>query len=359
VSADGPAPRGADPPGGESAVIDTHVHIIVSEITREHGGGQPWRPKIIRGGGRQRIEMGGVEVRSVRHEFVNPEGILAETEAAGSGRVVLCPFVGLLRYDADARDALESGAIQNTALAALVRAHPARVAALGTVPLQDPALAARELETVVGSGLAGVEIAASVRGVYLGDDRFRPFWDAAAALGAVVFIHPTTRGFDIPAFTRYHLGNAVGNPFETTITAADLVMSGVLESYPNLRIVLAHGGGAVLALRGRLGHAYEHVEAARARLRTPPDESFRRFYYDTIVHDGTLLRQLIAHAGADHVVLGSDYPFDMGVERPADQMRALGLSADDERRVLGGTAERLFGFRAGTPAAGRRDITPA
>ncbi|HEV2438903.1 MAG TPA: amidohydrolase family protein [bacterium] len=329
-----------------ASVIDAHVHIIVPEITRGHGGGEPWRPHVIRDGARQRIEIGGVEVRSVRHEFVHPDGVLAETAAAGSDRVVLCPFVGLLRYDADPRDALESGGIQNGALAALVRAHPDRIAGLGTVPLQDPALAARELETAVRAGLAGVEIAASVRGVYLGDDRFRPFWEAAAALRAVVFIHPTTRGFEIPAFARHHLGNAVGNPFETTITAADLVMSGVLESHPDLRIVLAHGGGAVLALRGRLRHAYEQVEAARARLRTSPDESFRHFYYDTIVHDGVLLRQLIAYAGADRVVLGSDYPFDMGVERPADQVRALDLSAEDERRVLGGTAERLVAGNA-------------
>jgi aminocarboxymuconate-semialdehyde decarboxylase len=327
------------------SVVDTHVHIIVPEITRGRGRDEPWRPQVVRDGPRQRIEIGGTEVRSVRHEFVNPDGILAETAAAGSDRVVLCPFVGLLRYDVEARDALESGGIQNAALAALARVHPDRVAALGTVPLQDPALAARELETVVRSGLAGVEIAASVRGVYLGDDRFRPFWEAASSLRAVVFIHPTTRGFDIPVFARFHLGNAVGNPFETTIAAADLVMSGVLESYPDLRIVLAHGGGAVLALRGRLGHAYEQVESARSRLRTPPEESFRRFYFDTIVHDGTLLRQLIAYAGADHVVLGSDYPFDMGVERPADQVRALELSADDERRVLSDTAERLFAGR--------------
>jgi aminocarboxymuconate-semialdehyde decarboxylase len=329
-----------------TAVVDTHVHIIVPEITREHGP-EPWRPRVIRDGDRQRIEIGGVEVRSVRHEFVNPDGVLAETAAAGSDRVVLCPFVGLLRYDADPRDALESGGIQNAALGRLVRAHPGRLAALGTVPLQEPALAARELEAAVQLGLAGVEIAASVRGVYLGDDRFRPFWEAASALGAVVFIHPTTRGFEIPAFARYHLSNAVGNPFETTITAADLVMSGVLETFPSLRIVLAHGGGAVLALRGRLRHAYEEVDAARARLRMPPDESLRRFYYDTIVHDATLLRQLVAYAGADHVVLGSDYPFDMGVERPADQVRALELSAEDERRVLGETANELFaGSRA-------------
>jgi predicted TIM-barrel fold metal-dependent hydrolase len=325
-----------------AAVVDTHVHIVVPEITRGDGHDEPWRPKVVRDGARQRIEIGGVEVRSVRHEFVNPDGLLAETAAAGSDRVVLCPFVGLLRYDADPRETLESGRIQNAALAALVRAHPGRVAALGTVPLQDSTLAARELETALRSGLAGVEIAASVRGVYLGDDRFRPFWEAAEALRAVVFIHPTTRGFEIPAFSRYHLANAVGNPFETTITAADLVMSGVLESHPDLRIVLAHGGGAALALRGRLRHAYEQVDAARARLGASPDASFRRFYYDTIVHDETLLRQLIAYAGADHVVLGSDYPFDMGVERPADQVRALELSADAERRVLCGTAERLF-----------------
>ena len=324
-----------------AAVVDTHVHIIVPEITREHGR-EPWRPRVVRDGGTQRIDIGGVEVRSVRHEFVDPEAVLAETAAAGSDRVVLCPFVGLLRYDAEPEDALESGRIQNAALAAFVHAHPGRVAALGTVPLQDPALAARELEAVVRSGLAGVEIAASARGVYLGDDRFRPFWEAADALRAVVFIHPTTRGFDIPAFARFHLANAVGNPFETTITAADLMMSGVLESHPGLRIILAHGGGAILALRGRLRHAHEHVAAARARLRTSPEDSLRRFYFDTIVHDATLLGQLVAYAGADHVVLGSDYPFDMGVERPADAVRSLALAADDERRILGGNALRLL-----------------
>jgi aminocarboxymuconate-semialdehyde decarboxylase len=323
-------------------VVDAHVHIIVPEITRAHGRGEAWRPKVIRDGGRRRIEIGGVEVRSVRHEFVDPEGLLAETAAAGSNGVVLCPFVGLLRYDADPRDALESGGIQNAALARLVRVHPGRVAALGTVPMQDPALAAQELGAVVRSGLAGVEVAASVRGVSLGDDRFRPFWGAAEALGAAVFIHPTTRGFDIPAFARYHLANAVGNPFETTITAADLVMSGVLEAHPALRILLAHGGGAVLALRGRLRHAYEHVEAARARLHTPPEDSLKRLYFDTIVHDATLLRQLIAYAGPDHVLLGSDYPFDMGVGRPADQVRGLELPPPDERRVLGGNAARLL-----------------
>jgi aminocarboxymuconate-semialdehyde decarboxylase len=329
-------------PSGPASAVDTHVHIIVPDITREHGRGEAWRPKVTFDGGRQRIEIGGVDVRSVRHEFVDPNGLLAETEAAGSGRVVLCPFVGLLRYDAEPSDALESGGIQNAALAGLVRRHAGRVAALGTVPLQEPPLAARALETAMRSGLAGVEVAASVRGVYLGDDRFRPFWEAAEALGAVVFIHPTTRGFDIPAFGRYHLANAVGNPFETTIAAADLVMSGVLDAHPQLRIILAHGGGAILALRGRLRHAYERVTAARSRLRTSPEESFRRLYFDTIVHDGTLLRQLVGYAGADHVVLGSDYPFDMGVERPADQIRALELPPPDEQNVLSGTAERLF-----------------
>ncbi|MHB8731735.1 MAG: hypothetical protein ACYDAB_08090 [bacterium] len=108
-----------------TGVVDTHVHIIVREITREHGP-EPWRPRVIRDGDRQRIEIGGVEVRSVRHEFVNLEGVLAETAAAGSDRVVLCPFVGLLRYDAEPRDALESGGIQNAALARLVRAHGCR-----------------------------------------------------------------------------------------------------------------------------------------------------------------------------------------------------------------------------------------
>src|SRR5918996_6669073 len=178
--------------------LDAHAHVIVPEIT----GDGPWRPRVYRDdAGAQVVEMGGKQIRAAVAEFVDIDGILSAQDEAGVDRVLLCPWVPLLYYDADPDEGLRRARIQNDALAGLVRDHPDRVTALGAVPLQDPELAAGELQVLMGDGvLRGVEAAASVRGVFLGDDRFEPFWDAAEATGALVFVHPTTRGFDSPAF---------------------------------------------------------------------------------------------------------------------------------------------------------------
>jgi aminocarboxymuconate-semialdehyde decarboxylase len=324
--------------------IDMHAHVIVPEITREAGAGEAWRPRVFRDdAGAQVVEMGGTEIRSAIAEFVNIDDILATQEEAGVERVLLCPWVPLLYYDADPDEGLKRARIQNEALARLVRDDPNRVSALGAVPLQDPTLAAAELRALMEAGvLRGVEVAASVRGVFLGDDRFEPFWDAAAATGALVFVHPTTRGFDSPAFQDYYLWNTVANPLETATTAAHMVVAGVMERHRELRVLLAHGGGALLAVRGRMRHAHGFQPQASARLRESPEDSIRRFYFDTLTHDDQLLRALIDYAGPDHVLLGSDYPFDMGEARHVDTVRALGLSPELEAAILAGNAERLL-----------------
>jgi aminocarboxymuconate-semialdehyde decarboxylase len=326
--------------------VDVHAHVIVPEITREAGPADAWRAHVFRGdAGDQVVEMGGKEIRSAVAEFVDIEGILAAQDAAGVNRVLLCPWVPLLYYDAGPDEGLARARIQNEALAQLVRDHPGRVSALGALPLQDPALAAGELRALMEGGvLKGVELAASVRGVFLGDDRFEAFWEAAEATGALVFIHPTTRGFDSSAFQDYYLWNTVANPMETAITAAHMVVAGVMERHPGLRVLLAHGGGALLAVRGRMRHAHGFQPQASSRLRESPDDSIRRFYFDTLTHDDALLRALIDYAGPDRVMLGSDYPFDMGDARHVDTVRALGLPPDVEEAILGGNAERLLGL---------------
>src|SRR5215211_8128254 len=326
---------------------DFHAHVIVPEIMRDAAPSEEWRPRVYREDGAQVVELGGRPIRSAVGEFVDVDRIIEAQEGAGIARTVLCPWVPLLFYEAEPDEGLRRCRIQNDALAALVRARPERVAALGAVPLQEPDPAAGELERLMArGGLAGVEVAASVRGVFLGDDRFEPFWAAAERNGALVFVHPTTRGFDVPALADYYLWNSVGNPFETTIAAAHMVMAGVLERHPGLRVLLAHGGGALLALRGRLRHAHSFQPQARARLGEPPEESLRRFYYDTVTHDPVLLRQVIDFAGLDRVLCGSDYPFDMGIERPAEAVRALGLSPDEENAILSANALRLLGQEA-------------
>jgi len=324
--------------------FDAHAHVIVPEITREAGDGEPWRPRVFRDDrGAQVVEMGGREIRAAISEFVDIGRILAAQDEAGVDRVLLCPWVPLLYYDAEPDDGLGRARIQNDALTGLVRANPDRVAALGALPLQDPELAAAELRTLMDGGvLKGVEVAASVRGVFLGDDRFEPFWDAAESTGAVVFIHPTTRGFDSPAFQDYYLWNTVANPLETATTAAHMVVAGVMERHPGLRVLLAHGGGALMAVRGRMRHAHGFQPQAKARLGESPEDSIRRFYFDTLTHDDALLRALIDYVGPDRVLLGSDYPFDMGDGRHVQTVRALGLAPEVEEAILAGNAERLL-----------------
>jgi aminocarboxymuconate-semialdehyde decarboxylase len=328
--------------------VDVHAHVVVSEITREAGGGEAWRPHVFRDdSGAQVVDMGGRQIRAAIAEFVDIDGILAAQDEAGVDRVLLCPWVPLLYYDADPGDSLDRARIQNDALVRLVGEHPGRLSALGALPLQDPELAARELRDLMAGGeLRGVEVAASVRGVFLGDDRFEPFWEAADETGALVFVHPTTRGFDSPAFQDYYLWNTVANPLETATTAAHMVVAGVMERYPELRVLLAHGGGALLAVRGRMRHAHGFQPQAKSRLRESPEESIRRFYFDTLTHDEALLRALIDYAGPDHVLLGSDYPFDMGDARHVETVRALGLAPEVEAAILAGNAERLLGLES-------------
>jgi aminocarboxymuconate-semialdehyde decarboxylase len=185
--------------------------------------------------------------------------------------------------------------------------------------------------------IGGVEIPAAPDGVYLGDERFREFWAAAEEAGALVFVHPGSRGFGLPVMEEHYLWNTVGNPLETTVSAAYMLSAGVLDAHPRLNVLLAHGGGVLPALRGRL---------AREQEIHPPGRDVRsalgRFLVDTVVHDIEVLRGLVEFFGADRVLLGSDYPFDMGTEHPAEIVRALGLPPDEEALILGGNALRLL-----------------
>ena len=296
-----------------SPVVDAHAHVIVPGL----GAEVSWRD------GAQVVRFGGREIRSAVREFVDLDRIVVEQDRAGVDLVVLCPWVNLLG---------RATARQNEALAGMTGE---RVAALGTVDLERP----DELRELMSDGrLAGVEVAASVDGDYLGHERFRDFWAAAEETRALVFVHPTTRGFQLPVMNEHYLWNTVGNPLETTITAAHLATSGVLDEHPRLRILLAHGGGAVAALRGRLAHEQTFHPPGRDVL-----AAVGRFHVDTVVHDVDVLRGLLDFFGTERVVCGSDYPFDMGVERPAEIVRALGLSDEDEAAVLGGNALRLLG----------------
>lgn len=326
-------------------VIDTHAHIIVPEITRNASPSEEWRPRVFWQDGEQVIEYAGKQIKSALHEFMDIEKILETRAETRIERTLLAPWVSILRYNNEAEEGLRTSLIQNEALAKIAQAYPEQVSALGTVPLQEPELAARELCSLMKEpGLFGVEISASVNGLYLGDERFRPFWVAAEETGALVFIHPSIGGIKTSAFEEYYQWNSVGNPLETTVTAAHMVMAGVMETHPKLKVLLAHGGGAILSLRGRLRHAHSFQPQAKSKLKESPEESLKRFYFDTVTHDATLLRNLIDYVGADHVCVGTDYPFDMGDYQPEELVRSLDLPEEDTAKILSGTANRLLGL---------------
>jgi aminocarboxymuconate-semialdehyde decarboxylase len=328
----------------QPTAIDVHAHVIVPELLRDAAPHEQWRPRVGAQDGRRFVELAGRRISSAVDEFVDVDGILATLDERGIAAALLCPWVPLLFHDVEAGEGLERCRLQNLGLVRLRERHPARASVLGAVPLQDPELAARELAELMARGtFAGVEVTASVNGTYLGDPRFEPFWAAAEECDALVFVHPTTRGFADPVFGEHYLWNLVGNPMETTLAAAHMVLSGTLARHPGLRVLLAHGGGAIVALSGRLRHGQRRVAAAGPPPRSPEDTAdavIGRFLFDTVTHDPRLLASLVETVGADRVLLGSDYPFDMGDPQPVRTVEAAGLGRDAQRAVLVANAAR-------------------
>lgn len=326
-------------------IVDAHCHVIPSGMMTaavpEH-----WRPVLTTSAGRPVVRFRGRELTSAAGEFLDLDEMLAQAGAAGVSHLVISPWVQLLLTDSESTaEAARICRVQNESLAAAADRRDGQVCALGAVPLHDPAAAAAELEYLMSMpGLRGVEVPASFGASYLGEDRFRQFWEAAAGAGAVVFLHPSTTGLGLHALDDHYLWNSVGNPLETAIAAAQLITSGVLERCTGLTVLLAHGGGALLALRGRLRRAFAVRPEARSDCASDPDDLLRLLYFDSLVHDTALLADLVEVAGPEHVLLGSDRPFDMGADKPADDVRALRLSQADEDLILGGNAGRLLRF---------------
>jgi aminocarboxymuconate-semialdehyde decarboxylase len=210
-----------------------------------------------------------------------------------------------------------------------------RFAAMAAVPLQAPEMAAGELRYALEElGMVAVEIATSVVDSELDDRALTPFWNAAEELDALVLVHPyASIGSD--RLARYFLSNIVGNPAEETVAAAHLVFGGVLERHPALKVCLTHGGGFLPYQIGRQDRGYESKGQLTARHSSAAPSAFlRRFYYDTVVHDGEALSFLVHRVGADRVVLGSDYPFPMGDPEPVESVRRAGLNEESTRAIL-------------------------
>lgn len=240
----------------------------------------------------------------------------------------------------------ELAAVFNDELLAVCRERPDRFVALATLPLQDVDAAVAEAERAVRAGCRGLYVGTNVRGRYLHEPEFAPLFECACRLGVPLFTHPLNNAGE-ERMGRWHLANAVGNPSETALAGAGLIMGGVLERFPDLRIVLAHGGGSLPFLIGRLDHAYAVREECRAAIPKPPSAYLERVYADTITHHDRALRFLVESVGAGRVLLGTDQPYDMADADPAGRLARLGLPSSDVEAIAAGNAVRLLGLERG------------
>jgi aminocarboxymuconate-semialdehyde decarboxylase len=243
--------------------------------------------------------------------------------------------------------AVELARFQNDRLSEMVKKHPERFAAMATLPLQTPKEALKELERAVKKlGLRGVEIGSHVGRRELGDEAFWPIYQALEDLDMPIFIHPHhVAGLD--RLLEFYLSNLIGNPLDTIIAAANLIFSGVLEKYPCLKIILAHAGGQLPYIIGRMEHGYRVRPECKDKVRQPPMAFFKNFYFDIITHNPHALRYLISLAGSDHVLLGSDYPYDMGDLNPVQTVSQLsGIKVKDRQKIMRENAIPLFGLKA-------------
>jgi len=229
----------------------------------------------------------------------------------------------------------------NDAMAAAARAHPDRFVFLATLPMQNTEAAAGEVERVAAEpGCRGVYLGTNVRGKELSDPTLMSVFERIHSLGIPVFLHPLNV-IGAQRLSQYHLHNLLGNPFDTAVAAANLIFSGHLDRFPKLQVCLPHAGGALPYLIGRLNRGWKVREECKA-LKKSPSSYLRRFTYDTISHAPESLRYLIDLVGADRVMLGSDYCFDMGYERPVEAVTALKLGRGDQEKILGGNAKKLL-----------------
>jgi aminocarboxymuconate-semialdehyde decarboxylase len=250
-----------------------------------------------------------------------------------------CYFTVPIEYAAPAIRMVNDGLAEWTAR------HPDRFVALGTVPLQDGAEAAKELERGMKTlGFKGVQVLTNVAGKELSDPAFAPFWKKAEELGALVVIHPN--GFtEGKRLSRFYFNNVIGNPFETNLALHYLIFDGVLERHPNLKILAVHGGGYLAAYSGRIDHAWGARSDCQADLPHPPTSYLRKVYFDTVVFTPHQLENLVKVFGADKIIMGTDYPFDMADFDPIEHVMSVDCFDDATRAaIVGGNAKRLLGL---------------
>ncbi|WP_328224266.1 amidohydrolase family protein [Streptomyces sp. NBC_00310] len=324
--------------------VDVHAHILIPEV-EEAVAGLPGlaeaRALDARRNGPASLAVSGPMVRALLPRATDVAVRLAAMDAQGVDVQLVSPSPSHYHYWADEETAEKVYRLAGEATAAHCAQAPDRLRGLGLVPLQHPQQAVRALEHALEQGLLGVEISSHAPGRELSDPAYEPFWARAAATGALLFLHPFGCTLD-ERLDRWYLSNVVGQPTENAVALSHLIFSGVLDRHPGLRIIAAHGGGYLPTHIGRSDHAWRTRSDAGAGCAHPPSSYLKRIHFDSLVHDPDVLRELIRVAGADRVLLGSDFPFDMGTEDPVGALRAARLTDPDFHAVRGANAAALL-----------------
>ena len=319
--------------------IDTHTHFVPQQIPAETGRNPLW-PSVEHRGETAAVLVDGKVFRLVDSRSWDAARRLDDMALDDVSVQVVSPMPELLSHWFPATDADALGRHVNEGIAALCAAHPHHFAGIGMVPMQDVPLAARRMEEIRSLGLFGIEIGTHINGIALGDARLDEVYAAAEQAGLMVMIHPLhPLGLDRMG-GRPELAAVAAFPLETAFAAASLMTHGVLERFPKLRILLSHGGGALSWILPRLGHGYALGPPLQNLFAKDPAEIAKSFYYDTILYDRSALQYLTEKVGVDRLVVGSDYPFTIKQDRPAQfAEQALPLARDafsaNARRLLG------------------------
>jgi aminocarboxymuconate-semialdehyde decarboxylase len=322
------------------AAIDIHTHILPPgwEDWATRYGVSGWPSLKLDDPCNATIYLGEKEFRRIDERAFAPARRIADMDAERVGLQLISPVPVMLCYwgPAGATDAFAR--MQNDFIAEVVRKHPGRFAGAGTVALQDVKLAVRELERLKDMGFTAVEIGSQVNGRDFDDPQLFDFFAAAQQHDMALFVHPQGPSIGQERMGQYYLPFMVGYPADSALAAARLILGGVLERLPRLRICFAHGGGAFPAALGRLDHGHRVRPEARKFIVEPPSRYARSLYFDTLTHDPKLLAFNLEKFGSQRIMVGSDYPFDMGVDHPLAQLEGLALTPEDIDNITHKTA---------------------
>jgi len=327
--------------------IDAHTHTLCPGVNPLVAG----RPELAaipyqRDLSAESREVDHAQFPDLLQAFTQAGRRLADMTRMGIDHQVIAPAPGQQHYWAEPALLDQLSRLQNAHVAAMCAANPRAFSGLGTLPMTAPELAiATATHGIDELGLKGFQIDTRAGAMELSDPALDPLWARLEKLDAAVMLHPL--GFsDGMRLTPFFMVNTVGNPMEEVIAANHLILGGVLDRHPGLRIKIVHGGGFYPFLIGRLDHAWKRRPEVRRLTAEPPSAYLSRMWYDTVVFDPRLLRMLVELVGAERVMLGSDYPFDMGDEDPVGMLAAAGLTPAQTAQITSATATEFFRLTA-------------